>query len=173
MDEKAKAVRERLRKKLMKQEKKGKKRVDGIFTADEHQVFIGDGKPSLDELHALQLANDPGFVPTGCCTYTNRGRAIIIPWEEAKRREKNGTLRRVGPFSKAGAKSVVKQMNSGRIKVQFYCENCFKISQGVEPLKGCSVCRAVAYCSPDCQKEHWKKQHKYDCSSMKAEGRTY
>jgi hypothetical protein len=88
MDEKANAVRERLRKKLMKQEKKGKTRVDGVFTADEHRVFSRDGEPySLDELHALQLANDPGFVPTGCCTYTNRGRDIIIPWEEAKRRE--------------------------------------------------------------------------------------
>jgi hypothetical protein len=171
MDEKAKAARQRLRMKL----KKGKKRVDGVFTADEHQVFSRDGEPySLDELHALQLAKDPGYVPTGCCTYTNRGRAIIIPWEEAKRREKNGTLRRVGPFSKAGAKSVAKQMNSGKIKVQFYCENCFKIAEGVAPpLKRCSNCLAVAYCSFDCQKEHWKKQHKHDCASMKEEGRTY
>ncbi|MGK3756054.1 MAG: hypothetical protein ACI8RD_008364, partial [Bacillariaceae sp.] len=41
MDEKAKAARQRLRMKL----KKGKKRVDGVFTADEHQVFSRDGEP--------------------------------------------------------------------------------------------------------------------------------
>jgi len=37
-----------------------------------------------------------------------------------------------------------------------------------EPLLRCSLCKAVRYCSKDCQKEHWEKQHKVQCKKMRA-----
>jgi len=38
-----------------------------------------------------------------------------------------------------------------------------------EPLLRCSKCKAVKYCSKDCQREHWKKQHKAHCKKMRVD----
>jgi len=34
----------------------------------------------------------------------------------------------------------------------------------VKFLKKCGACRAVTYCSKECQKAHWKLIHKYNCA---------
>lgn len=38
---------------------------------------------------------------------------------------------------------------------------------GRAPFKRCSQCRAVAYCSRECQAAHWKKGHKKACSETR------
>jgi len=183
MDDKAKALRQRLHMKFVKKEmeekkqearleKKEKKRVDGILTADVHLLFSSEGPISLTDLTMLYRKTDPGYEPTGCGTYNEYGRAVVIPWAEALEREQNGTLFRSPSLNKYGAKSLAKQIMSKRVKIHFSCENCDKTAQGVEPpLQQCSDCMVVAYCSRECQKSHWKNQHKHDCARMKVEGR--
>jgi len=178
MDDRAKAVIQRLKVKMAKKEmeekkkkarleKKEKKRVDGILTADVH---TSKGTISLTDLDMLYRKENPGYEPTGCYRCNEDGRGVAIPWAEALEREQNDTL--TSPLTKYGAKSLAKQIMSGRVKIHFSCENCNKVAQGVEPpLKQCSDCMVVAYCSRECQVSHWKKQHKHDCARMKVEGR--
>lgn len=40
------------------------------------------------------------------------------------------------------------------------CANC---GEPGSKLSRCSQCKAVKYCSRDCQVEHWKKEHKRVC----------
>jgi hypothetical protein len=183
MDDRGKAVRQRLKAKMAKKEmeekkkkarleKKEKKRVDEILTADVHRHFSSEGPISLTDLGMKYRKEYPGYEPTGCCTVNEYGRGVVIPWAEALEREENGTLHRTSSLTKYGAKSLAKQIISGRVKIHFSCENCNKVAEGVEPpLKQCSDCMCVAYCSRECQVSHWKKQHKHDCARMKVEGR--
>ncbi len=45
------------------------------------------------------------------------------------------------------------------------CSNpsCKKWETEAKEFKSCSACKAVAYCSRDCQKKGWKAQHKSTC----------
>ncbi|KAL7547406.1 hypothetical protein ACHAWF_010716 [Thalassiosira exigua] len=46
------------------------------------------------------------------------------------------------------------------------CEYCIKSASSVsQPLKACSKCKAVRYCSKECQVQHWKEGHKIDCKT--------
>jgi len=47
----------------------------------------------------------------------------------------------------------------------FWCAHC-GASKAHKPIKPCSRCRAVAYCSRDCQKAHFAKHHKLVCSLL-------
>ena len=49
------------------------------------------------------------------------------------------------------------------ITMQKQCENCFRKDI---ILKKCKKCRKSYYCSVKCQKKHWKKKHKIDCSNI-------
>lgn len=40
---------------------------------------------------------------------------------------------------------------------------------GIE-LKPCSACRTVRYCSTTCQSKSWKREHKYECKALAAQG---
>jgi hypothetical protein len=146
------------------------RRVDGILTAEEDNLYYSEEPISLTQMTILQRKKDPGYEPGRCGVYNESGRVSFIPWAVALDREQQGTLNRYPSLNKYGAKSLAKQIKTGRVKMQFSCENCGKSAQGVEPLNQCSRCMVVAYCSRECQVSHWKK-HKYDCTRMKKKGR--
>eukprot|EP00931_Biecheleriopsis_adriatica_P019831 TRINITY_DN13404_c0_g1_i1.p1 TRINITY_DN13404_c0_g1~~TRINITY_DN13404_c0_g1_i1.p1 ORF type:complete len:340 (-),score=55.71 TRINITY_DN13404_c0_g1_i1:27-1046(-) len=56
--------------------------------------------------------------------------------------------------SKAYAQEVHKEISS--------CAYCKKLPEG-DKFKKCSGCQMVCYCSPECQKKHWKAGHKQNC----------
>ena len=155
---------------LMEQEKAKGKRIDGILTADEHHVWHTEEPLSLDAMTLKARETDPGFTPVACGTINKYGRYEMIPWAEGLKREANGTLKTKTSFTKSGGKSFMKQIASGRVKMQFTCEYCHTGARGVEPLKQCGDCMVAAYCSKECQTIHWKK-HKHVCRIMKKEGR--
>ena len=155
---------------LMEQEKAKGKRIDGILTADEHHVWHTEEPLSLDAMTLKARETDPGFTPVACGTINKYGRFEMIPWAEGLKREANGTLKTKTSFTKSGDKSFMKQIASGRVKMQFTCEYCHTGARGVEPLKQCADCMVAAYCSKECQAIHWKK-HKRVCRIMKKEGR--
>ncbi|OEU07249.1 hypothetical protein FRACYDRAFT_251322 [Fragilariopsis cylindrus CCMP1102] len=155
---------------LMEQEKAKGKRIDGILTADEHHVWHTEEPLSLDAMTLKARETDPGFTPVACGTINKYGRYEMIPWAEGLKREANGTLKTKTSFTKSGDKSFMKQIASGRVKMQFTCEYCHTGARGVEPLKQCGDCMVAAYCSKECQAIHWKK-HKRVCRIMKKEGR--
>ena len=43
------------------------------------------------------------------------------------------------------------------------CANCGKQAQAGVKFKQCSKCKAIGYCSKECQVEAWKLGHKKDC----------
>jgi hypothetical protein len=42
-----------------------------------------------------------------------------------------------------------------------------RATPGRPPLRRCSVCRAVAYCGAECQREDWKPRHKAECPLLR------
>lgn len=54
--------------------------------------------------------------------------------------------------------------------VELYCAACGRLAS---ELKKCSACRAVGYCSRECQVDHWKKGgHKRECATLAAQRKT-
>ena len=50
------------------------------------------------------------------------------------------------------------------------CRWCEKSADELdEPLRTCSQCHEAKYCSPKCQKSHWKAEHKYTCGKYAME----
>jgi hypothetical protein len=49
------------------------------------------------------------------------------------------------------------------------CANCYVLEKDAPDAKlfRCGWCRQVNYCSPECQKTHWKKAHKKQCAGKK------
>ena len=60
---------------------------------------------------------------------------------------------------KAAMKHISKYAIKNRREIPPTCENCGNLHQ----LRTCGGCNEVKYCSTECQKEHWRAQHKYDC----------
>jgi hypothetical protein len=47
------------------------------------------------------------------------------------------------------------------------CAGCgASCAEGSPAFKRCAACQAVAYCTRECQKAHWKIAHKRDCATM-------
>jgi hypothetical protein len=57
-----------------------------------------------------------------------------------------------------------------RGRVPRVCEMCdaTRSDSGGKPRK-CEGCQAVRYCSTACQKRHWRRQHRDECSGMRSE----
>lgn len=55
-------------------------------------------------------------------------------------------------------------LNSGPILDLLPCAYCDVLELAPKSYKKCSACRSVQYCSPQCQKSHWKS-HKQDCKN--------
>lgn len=49
-------------------------------------------------------------------------------------------------------------------EVQFDCALCGKLAKANK----CGACKKVHYCSKECQKAHWKEEHKKECEELKA-----
>jgi hypothetical protein len=49
------------------------------------------------------------------------------------------------------------------------CSYCNSEDRPKTDLKRCSQCKAVHYCSKDCQVKDWKAGHKKDCALCKSE----
>ena len=51
-----------------------------------------------------------------------------------------------------------------------FCVNCDNYGwdqpSDKSKIKRCSNCKVMSYCSPECQKEHWKKVHKDHCKYL-------
>lgn len=45
------------------------------------------------------------------------------------------------------------------------CDNCSHYERNGEKFRRCGRCRRALYCSPECQKAHWKA-HKHECQDM-------
>ena len=56
-----------------------------------------------------------------------------------------------------------KRVSKHESSLETYCsgEECYNVG-----TKKCGKCQAVYYCSPECQKKHWKQQHKKECNHM-------
>ncbi|CAG8569139.1 3617_t:CDS:2 [Funneliformis caledonium] len=48
---------------------------------------------------------------------------------------------------------------------KFRCDQCLKTSNDSTPLRTCSKCQCVYYCSRSCQKSSWVTHHKWLCSN--------
>ena len=57
------------------------------------------------------------------------------------------------------AETLIRQIVTDVSRVCAYCKSILPLS---EPLK-CSQCKAAYYCGRDCQLQHWKRGHKWDC----------
>lgn len=52
-----------------------------------------------------------------------------------------------------------------QLTARFTCSNCEKMS--AKELSHCAGCYKTYYCSTQCQKEHWKKGHKSECTLLR------
>ena len=57
------------------------------------------------------------------------------------------------------------QVKKGSIPEDKTCGNCCAVegSPGAPKLSACARCGLVLYCSRDCQRTHWKANHKHHC----------
>ena len=62
------------------------------------------------------------------------------------------------PSNVAGGQSTMHKM----------CDNkkCQKIEKKVKEFSRCGRCKKTRYCSPECQKRHWKQGHKLECKAQ-------
>jgi hypothetical protein len=55
----------------------------------------------------------------------------------------------------------------GELRVRMRCGLCFRTrprkGSGLSAMARCGGCKAVRYCSPQCQQEHWRAGHKKAC----------
>jgi hypothetical protein len=59
------------------------------------------------------------------------------------------------------------ELTSTHLPVKQY--KCTACGQDALHLRRCSACRAVHYCSPECQKRHWKEcGHRQQCAQLAA-----
>ena len=71
--------------------------------------------------------------------------------------------RHVGHAQDAGAAA---QKLTKRLETP--CAGCGAVRKvDALPYKNCSACRAVCYCTRECQKKHWKA-HKRECATLAA-----
>jgi Zn finger protein HypA/HybF involved in hydrogenase expression len=49
-------------------------------------------------------------------------------------------------------------------EVRMMCGCCSNLAREGVTVKLCAQCKAVGYCSRDCQVKHWKMGHKVDCA---------
>jgi hypothetical protein len=59
----------------------------------------------------------------------------------------------------------MRRLGSYKEKIEDKCANCGDFL--ATPLQCCSKCRVSHYCSPECQREHWDKEHSRECFHLR------
>jgi MYND finger len=68
--------------------------------------------------------------------------------------------------------AVIQQIEKANqiVKKITFCDNCFALSSELPaPLKRCTGCQSLSYCSKECQKKHWS-HHKPFCRLVQGKG---
>jgi hypothetical protein len=76
--------------------------------------------------------------------------------------------RKLRIMRKEEAKGQRKQVVAGNMISRTVCDGCKKFDVGGTKLKRCGRCKAVRYCSEECQRKDWSK-HKLTCHELTAE----
>lgn len=67
---------------------------------------------------------------------------------------------------KSGVATIHSGVVYGGVPLARKCAGC---QHDFDSLLRCSRCNSVEYCSKECQKVHWKAQHRRDCDRLKTE----
>lgn len=115
------------------------------------------------QLKDLQTSKTRFCAACGLASTTMKMKHMFdVPINAAADQDFRSVFRVIGvPVCDQKAKSCVKIVNE-IIKSQMQCANCGSSSANI---LFCSRCKDVAYCSVDCQKEHWKI-HRQICGPL-------
>ncbi|KAL0094525.1 hypothetical protein J3Q64DRAFT_1714719 [Phycomyces blakesleeanus] len=85
-------------------------------------------------------------------------------FEKLSQSDKEKLIRQLAKEAATSTSTATATSESGKHKK---CGNsgCQKVEEEENSFKHCGQCQRVAYCSRECQKEHWKSGHKTVCSS--------
>jgi hypothetical protein len=81
-----------------------------------------------------------------------------------------GDLKKTLKTHRQNTRKSMKSHSEAHLGIDEMCTNCLRLESGLEEgkkLMKCSWCKQVSYCSRECQKEHWKKFHKKECTGTK------
>jgi hypothetical protein len=65
------------------------------------------------------------------------------------------------------AATIMREVARAQARFVTPCSGCGASNpEGAPAFKRCAACQAVAYCTRECQKAHWKKAHKRECATL-------
>ncbi|XP_057536720.1 uncharacterized protein LOC130814989 [Amaranthus tricolor] len=85
-------------------------------------------------------------------------------YEEKTISSANSTPNKYSEAAREDSFGDVKMYSNASLRRCAMCDREFHMDQSFP----CSKCRAIVYCSPNCQKQHWKESHKSICGLYKA-----
>jgi hypothetical protein len=161
----------------------------------EIEVLVSLANHSLKEVRptivaAMQFNNDSEL----CITTDHYDRMITYTqadwWTRVKHRsdddrwrsleravlshQEAGDLKKNRKTQRQSAKKDMKSKVDAQHGNDEMCTNCFRLESGLllegKRLMKCA-CKQVNYCSPECQKEHWKKFHRKECVAAKGKSK--
>lgn len=101
--------------------------------------------------------NDPGAQHNLCRLLTRSKR----DWSPQKPHPPPAAFFWLRKAAAGGLPDAVRSLPALEKLIDLACANCGAVG-GVRKRR-CSRCRSVGYCSPACQRVHWKKEHRLQC----------